>query len=170
MPDNIPSQTRPNPAHESVTEKLIRCEMVHPNGKGSTRFISLELFLLWAHMMRTRHNMECKEYSISLWVPADEYQKKSGIFSHSGNIEQVNRFDFLLFDATYNYPYQATRFVLESDSERFKQAMSSHIPQELQLDGRLEIEKTPGYCIAKDSVNNGDHIVLGLFSGLHDIY
>lgn len=169
MPTN-PAQANMPHSRGTETEKLIRCEVMHPNGKASIRFITLDVFLLWAYMMRTRHNMECKTYSISLWIPADEFERKSGIFSHSGQVEAVNRFDFSLFDATYNYPYRATRFVLDSDSARFRQAMFEHIPEEFRASERLEIEKTPGFCIEKESVAEANHLVVGLFSGLNDIY
>lgn len=164
------SQAKPIHSHEAETQKLVRCEMRHPNGHISVRFTSLEVFLLWAHMMRTRHNMECRDYAISLWIPADEFENKSRVFAHSGNIEQVNRFDFSLFDTTYNYAYRATRFVLASDSERFKEAMSSHLPRELQANDRFTMEKVPGYCIEKEKATQDNQLVLGLVSGLNDIY
>lgn len=169
---SINSLSRINPVshHEAETQKLIRCEIAHPNGTASIRFIALDVFLLWAHMMRTRHNMECKEYSISLWLPADEFENKSGIFTHSGNIEPVNRINFSLFDDTYHYTYRASRFVLDNDSGRFKEAMYSHMPLQLRTSNRLDVEETPGYCIGRETVSNGDHLVLGLFSGLSDIY
>jgi hypothetical protein len=170
MPEHSPTTVNLTNPHKAETQKLIRCEMLHANGKASLRFVALDVFLLWAYMMRTRHNMECREYSISLWVPADEFESKSGIFSHSGTIEEVCRFDFSLFDATYNYPYHATRFVLDSDSGRFQQAMLEHIPQEFRTNERLEIEKTKGYCIKKETASESKQLVVGLFSGLNDIY
>lgn len=170
MPSSSLPRSIPSSAQEPVTQKLVRCEMRHPNGKASTRFTSLDVFLLWAHMMRTRHNMECKEFSICLWLPAEEFENKAGVFSHSGKLEKVNRFDFSLLDDTYNYTYRATRYVLDSDSARFRQAMLSHTPQELSVNGRLEVAHTPGYCIEKETATNGDQLVLGLFSGLDDIY
>ena len=170
MPSSNLSRTPAMNTQDAGTEKLIRCEMLHPNGKPSVRFTSLEVFLLWAHMMRTRHNMECKGYSISLWLDAGQFESKAGVFAHSGKIEQVNRFDFSLFDSKYNYPYRATRYVLDSDSARFKQAMISHIPEDLRASGRFELEKTSGYCVEKETVTEGDELVLGLFSNLNDIY
>lgn len=170
MPANSLSQSNAITPYEAETQKLIRCEIMHPNGSASIRFISLDVFLLWAHMMRTRHNLECREYSICLWLPADEFERKSGIFAHSGNIEKVNRISYSLFDDTNHYTYRASRFVLDNDSARFKKAMYSNIPQELQSSDRLEVEENSGYCVGKESVSSGDNLVLGLFNGLNDIY
>lgn len=168
MPINSLPLTPQTTSHEAETQKLVRCEIVHPNGSASIRFISLDVFLLWAHMMRTRHNMECKEYAISLWLPSNQFESKSGVFTHSGNIEQVNRIDFSLFDDTYHYTYRASRFVPNSDSGRFREAMFSHIPVQIRTSDRLTVEEIPGYCIEREAVS--DDLVLGLFSGLSDIY
>jgi hypothetical protein len=170
MPANSQTALNLTNTHKAETQKLIRCEMLHVNGKTSTRFVALDVFLLWAHMMRARHNMECRDYSICLWVPAREFESISGVFSHSGKVEEVNRFDFSLLDTTYNYPYRATRFVPDSESARFKQAMLEHTPQEFQSKEHLDIEKTPGYCIVKETLSDANRLVVGLFSGLSDIY
>lgn len=151
-------------------QKLIRCQMVGPKGEQGVRFVALEHFSLWEHMMRTRHGLECRDYSVGLWIPADEYERKAHIYSHSGTIEAVGRFNFSIFDDTYHYTYTASRFVPDTDAEHFRQAILAHIPEDVRLSSRFDLEAVPGYCIEKENVTDRNSLVLGLYHGLHDIY
>jgi hypothetical protein len=151
-------------------QKLIRCHMVGPKGSQGVRFVALEYFSLWEHMMRTRHGLECTDYSVGLWIPADEFERKAHIYSHSGTVEAVARFNFSIFDDTYHYTYAASRFVPDADTEHFRQVMLAHIPDDIRRSSRFSLEAIPGYCIEKANVTNRDSLVLGLYHGLHDIY
>ncbi|MEW6647659.1 MAG: hypothetical protein AB1450_10700 [Pseudomonadota bacterium] len=162
--------TQHNAGDNNEFQKLIRCNMVGPHGEKSVRFVALEHFSLWEHMMRSRHGFECSDYSIGLWLPADEFERKAHIYSHSGNVEAVGRFNFSIFDPTYHYTYTASRFVPDADAERFRQAMLEHIPEEVRRSNRFDLEAIPGYCIEKDNVANRSSLVLDLYHGLHDIY
>lgn len=158
------------PGENTDFQKLIRCQMVGAKGEQGIRFVALEHFSLWEHMMRTRHGFECRDYSVGLWLPADEFERKAHIYSHSGMVEAVGRFNFSIFDATYHYTYTASRFVLDSDAERFRQAMLAHIPEDIRLSSRFDLEAIPGYCIEKKNTTDRDSLVLGLYHSLHDIY
>jgi hypothetical protein len=151
-------------------QKLIRCRMTSAKGEQGVRFVALEYFSLWEHMMRTRHGLECLDYSVGLWIPAEEFDRKAHIYSHSGAVEAVGRFNFSIFDDTYHYTYTASRFVPDADAERFRQTMLAHIPDDIRLSSRFDLQAVPGYCIEKENVSSRDSLVLGLYHGLHDIY
>ncbi len=151
-------------------QKLIRCNVVGPHGENGVRFVALECFSLWEHMMRTRHAFECRSYSVCLWVPADEFELKAAVFSHGGTVEAVGRFNFSIFDDTYHYTYTASRYVPDVDAERFRQAMLAHIPEDIRRSNRFDLEAVPGYCVEKENVASRDSLVLDLYHGLHDIY
>lgn len=151
-------------------QKLVRCDIATRHGEKGVRFIALEHFSLWEHMMRTRHGSECKDYSISLWMPATEFERKASLYEHSGTIEAVSRFNFELFDDVYHYTYVASRFVLDADVERFRDVMLSHVPRDIRESDRFSYEVTPGYCIEKDNVSRRDSLVLGIFNKFQGAY
>jgi len=163
----MPQQTT---ADTTDFQKLIRCRLIGPDGDQGVRFVALESFSLWEHMMRTRHAMECSDYSVGLWIPADEFARKEHIYSHAGTVEAVGRFNFSIFDPTYHYTYTASRFVPDADAQRFRQAILGHIPEDIRLSSRFDLEAIPGYCVEKENVTSRDSLVLGLYHGLHDIY
>ena len=151
-------------------QKLIRCDISTRHGEQDVRFVALECFSLWEHMMRTRHGSECTDYSVSLWIPASEFERQPHVYLHSGNVESVRRFNFNLFDDAYHYTYTASRFVLDEDTERFKNVMLSHVPPEMLESDRFSYEEIPGYCIEKDNVLKRDNLVLGIFNKFHSSY
>lgn len=151
-------------------QKLIRCKVGGPQGENGVRFVALECFSLWEHMMRTRHGFMCSDYSVGLWVPAEEFERRAAVFSHGGTVEAVGRFNFSIFDDTYHYTYTASRYVPDADAEQFRQAMLAHIPEDIRRSNRFDLEAVPGYCIEKENVASRDSLVLGLYHGLHDIY
>ncbi len=151
-------------------QKLIRCTLVTRHGEKDVRFVALEYFPLWEHMMRTRHGSECIDYSVSLWLPTTEFERQPHLYEHCGNIESVRRFNFELFDDAYHYTYTTSRFVPNGDAERFKKAMLSHVPPDILESDRFSYEEIPGFCIEKDSTAKRDSLVLGIFNKFHDNY
>lgn len=151
-------------------QKLIRCDTSDRHGEKGIRFVMLEQFSLWEYMMRTRHGIECRDYTICLWIPADEFKRKANLYEHCGNIETVTRFNFHLFDDVYHYIYTASRFVLEVDMERFRELMLSHVPDEIRESDRFSYDILPGVCIEKDNVQRRESIVLGIFNKFHTLY
>ena len=151
-------------------QKLIRCNVVGPDGDHGTRYTELEDFALWEYMMRNRHQLECRDHTICLWMPADEFERQRSLYEHSGNVEQVDRFDFAVFDELNHYTYTASRFVPHQERDRFRTVMLGHIPPDIRQSDRFELSVTAGYSIEKAEASSADHLVLGLYYRFHDIY
>ena len=151
-------------------QKLIRCRMVNREGETSVRYVTLEYFLLWEYMMQTRHGFSFEEYSLCMWLSADEFEKNAELYSHSGEVEDVNRFDIEIFDDKYHYTYNVSRFVREQEVEEFNQIVLSHVPEDVRESDRFSMTIIPGYCIVKENAPDRERFVLGLYGGLHDLY
>lgn len=166
-------QIRQHPEPDSTLnefQKLVRCDMSTHHGEKDVRFVALEYFTLWEHMMRTRHGREFRDYSISLWIPDAEFERQPHLYEHCGNIEPVRRFNFNLFDDAYCYTYTSSRFVLDEDAERFIKVMMSHLQPHVLASDRFSYETLSGYCIGKENVSNRDSLVLGIFNKFHNMY
>lgn len=56
-----------------ATQKLVRCEIRRPGSEEpSVRFVPLEIYGLWEHLMRTKHQFEVSSNISSLWIDVDE--------------------------------------------------------------------------------------------------
>ena len=105
-----------------------------------------------------------------MWISADEFEKNAEVYSHSGEVEEVNRFDIEIFDDTYHYTYNVARFVREQEVEEFNQIVLSHVPEDVRESDRFSMTIIPGYCIVKENAPDRERFVLGLYGGLHDLY
>lgn len=151
-------------------QKLIRCRMVNREGKTSIRYVTLEYFLLWEYMMQHRHGFTFEEYSLGMWIPEDEFEQKADLYSHSGEVERVKRFNIAIYDDNYHYTYSVARYVRESEADAFREVVLSHVPADVRDSDRFEMGVVDGYCIVKDKAPERERFVLGLYGGLHDIY
>lgn len=158
------------PAEGSSFQKLIRCRMVNQQGETSIRYVTLEYFLLWEYMMQQRHGFIFEEYSLCMWISAEEFERKAELYSHSGELEQVNRFNVEIFDDNYHYTYSVARFVRTDETEEFNQIVLAHVPEAVRSSDRFSMEVIPGYCIVKENAPDRERFVLGLYGGLHDLY
>lgn len=158
------------PASESDFQKLIRCRMVNREGETSIRYVTLEYFLLWEYMMQTRHGFRFEEYSLCMWVSEEKFEQQPELYSHSGELEAVSRFNIEIYDENYHYTYNVSRFVREDEAEAFNNIVLTHIPEEVRDSERFEMTVMPGYCIVKENAPDRERFVLGLYGGLHDLY
>ena len=57
-----------------ASQKLVRCEIRREDvtGAPTVRYVPLEIFGLWEHLMRTRHRFEVTRTVASLWIDVDE--------------------------------------------------------------------------------------------------
>ena len=56
-----------------ATQKLVRCEIRRAESDASSvRFVPLEIYGLWEHLMRTKHQFEVTSNISSLWIDVDE--------------------------------------------------------------------------------------------------
>jgi len=155
---------------DNAFQKLIRCRMVNREKETSIRYVTLEYFLLWEYMMQTRHGFTFEEYSLCMWVSEEEFEKKPDLYSHSGELEAVNRFNIEIYDENYHYTYHVARFVRENETDDFKDIVLTHVPAEVRGSDRFQMSVVPGYCIVKDKAADKERFVLGLYGGLHDLY
>ncbi|MCW8959779.1 MAG: hypothetical protein OQL05_04480 [Gammaproteobacteria bacterium] len=157
-------------AGDNGFQKLIRCRMVNREGQSSIRYVTLEYFLLWEYMMQHRHGFSFEEYSLGMWVPEEEFEHKPDLYSHSGEVERVNRFNIAIYDENYHYTYCVARYVRDSESDAFNEVVLSHVPADVRNSDRFSMEQIGGYCIVRDKAPDRERFVLGLYGGLHDLY
>lgn len=158
------------PSESGGFQKLIRCRMVNREGDTSIRYVTLEYFLLWEYMMQHRHGFNFKEYSLGMWIPAEEFEAKADLYSHSGEVERVNRYNISIYDDNYHYTYTVARFVRENESDAFNEVVLLHVPEEIRDSEYFEMKRVEGYCIVKHKAPVRERLVLGLHGGLHDHY
>lgn len=135
---------------ENETVKLIRCYVKNQNDEKSLRYIDMESYNLWQHIMISKHGFEICDKALCLWVNEAEFLKKQMIYVSAGEIEEVTRVFLSIHDIKYGYCYRSDRFILTDDLESVKETIVSHIGEEIKQSGNFHVQEVHGYCIIKE--------------------
>lgn len=127
------------------SHKLIHCKVANQEGTSSTRLIEIEVFKMWEHLLRTRHQMQVSEPQLCLWLSDTAYDDNAEIFDHAGEVKKVDLIEVHIFDVEYGFTHTIERYSLADETEQVVLTISSHIPE--ALDGQYDLEVVPGYII-----------------------
>jgi hypothetical protein len=106
------------------SEKLIRCEIERADGSGrGVRYVPLEIFGLWEHLMATRHGFRVCERSASVWVEVDEGRAPGQARSRGDRVTELCLF---VFDAREGMLHRTCRYAPTEDLERVRQVLLDH--------------------------------------------
>ena len=144
------------------TEKLIRCNVTTKNNEPSVRFIELNNFRLWEHLMISKHAASISDAMLCLWMNNEEYADNENIYSRAGNTEPVNRIVVDIFDEEYGFSNTVTRFVRAAETETVKKILKSHIPDIVSDSELSQIEVYEGHTVEQILHNPKRPMILGL--------
>jgi hypothetical protein len=147
--------------------KLIRCTVTNHLGEESVRHVFLDEFLLWEHLMISKHGAAIDDVSLGLWVSDDEFSRRQNIYQHAGDLEKVDRIVVDLFDAEYGFSNTVTRFVLSEECEQVREIILSHIPLDRRRAEFCQISVLSGICVRKFQHFPGREITLGMYEQSH---
>jgi hypothetical protein len=144
------------------TEKLIRCSVVTDNKKPTVRFIELNSFRLWEHLMISKHKASISDAMLCLWMNSDEFADNENIYSYADKTEPVNRIVVELFDEEYGFSNTVTRFVRAPETEVVIKILKSHIPDAVSNSELSQIQVYEGHTVEQATHNAKRPMILGL--------
>jgi hypothetical protein len=106
------------------SEKLLRCEIARPDGSGGgVRYVPLEMFGLWEHLLTSRHGFRIRSRTASVWVEIEEGGAGAGVRSP---VEKVTELCLFVFDAGDGMLHRICRFVPTAELESVRQILLRH--------------------------------------------
>ncbi|MFH1220806.1 MAG: hypothetical protein V1694_10190 [Candidatus Eisenbacteria bacterium] len=132
-------------------EKIVRCKVRRPdagNLQESVRFVPLEVFHLWKHLMTGKHNFTVAEESVSIWFDIDG---DPNVSYSDANYEKVLRFSMLIYSEKDGMYHKITRYFPSGGYAEIKPRILSHYAQYFdspQFPPR--IEETCGVWLKRD--------------------
>ncbi|OGQ96354.1 MAG: hypothetical protein A2521_09015 [Deltaproteobacteria bacterium RIFOXYD12_FULL_57_12] len=144
------------------SQKLVKCVLLNKNKQPATRFVELESYKLWSYMICSKHGFEIQDIYLALWVTSEEFARKQMLYTHSGQVEKMNRIAMMLYDDANNFALTMNRYVLEPETELLKKVLTSHVRDELVINNSFEMRVVTGVCISNQK--KLDKILLGLTS------
>lgn len=142
--------------------KLIRCNVTNHLGERSVRHVFLDEFLLWEHLMVSKHGATISDIFRCLWVSDGEFSRHENIYQHAGNLEKVNRIVVELFDTEHGFSNTIARFVKHEECDRVREIILSHIPANRRTAGHCQVSVDGGTCVRKFRHFPDREIMLGM--------
>jgi hypothetical protein len=131
------------------SQKLLRCH-IRPrggSGKGSERFIPLEIFGLWEFLMTQRHDFEVVSPSASLWLDMEDSPEAAYSDHQFERVTEVTAFVYSGRDDMFT---RARRYFATSECDRLKSIFLAHYRDE---GARLQtqVRERPGIWLHREA-------------------
>jgi len=131
------------------SQKLVRCELRRKgSGSAQVRFVPLEIYGLWEHLMATKHRFEVITPRASLWLDMEDSPDAAYAQSQYERVTEVTAFVYSDRDEMFT---RARRYFPSDEAGQLKQIFLSHYQAG---EGRIQtqVHERPGIWIHRDKV------------------
>ena len=132
------------------SQKIMRCEIrrVGSKGPGSERFVPLEIFGLWEHLMTHKHSFEVLNGRASLWLDMEDSPDSAYGEARFERVTEVTAFVYSERDGMFT---RARRYFASDRCEELKRIFLSHYESPR---GRMQthLRERPGVFLHRESV------------------
>ena len=133
---------------------LVRCQVRNRDDELSLRFVEHSLFRLWQYMMANKHDILVHDASVCLWLPEAELQAQPELFQRAGEVDEVQRISFAIYDKETGFCSTLQRFVAAADATRVQELLLRRIPSEAKRTGDFAMELESGYTVLREGAND----------------
>jgi hypothetical protein len=131
------------------SQKIMRCEIRRVDGGGPTseRFVPLEIFGLWEHLMTHKHNFEVLKARASLWLDLEDSPDSACGDARLERVTEVTAFVYSERDGMFT---RARRYFASDRCEELKRIFLSHYES---TDGRIQthLRERPGVFLHREN-------------------
>ena len=129
--------------------KLMRCELRKKGarGAGSIRYVPLEIFGLWEHLMSSKHDFDVSTPRASLWLDMEDQPEAAYGESQYERVTEVTAFVYSERDEMFT---RARRYFRAEESESLKRIFLSHYdkgPGSIQP----QVREKPGIWLVREA-------------------
>ncbi|MCC6350638.1 MAG: hypothetical protein IT347_13715 [Candidatus Eisenbacteria bacterium] len=131
------------------SQKLVRCELIRKDtGNAQVRFVPLEIFGLWEHLMKSRHAFEVVRPRASLWLDMEDSPDAAYSANQYERVTEVTAFIYSEHDEMFT---RARRYFPSGEAEDLKEIFLSHYASP---EGRIQtqVHERPGIWIHREAV------------------
>lgn len=106
------------------SQKLVRCELRRKGAaEGQVRFVPLEIFGLWEHLMCSKHQFEVARPKASLWLDMEDAPDAAYSMDQYERVTEVTAFVYSDRDEMFT---RARRYFPSDEAEHLKKIFLSH--------------------------------------------
>ncbi len=106
------------------SQKLVRCELRRKGAaSGQVRFVPLEIFGLWEHLMSSKHQFEVSTPRASLWLDMEDSPDAAYSVEQYERVTEVTAFVYSERDQMFT---RARRYFPSDEADSLKRIFLSH--------------------------------------------
>jgi len=131
------------------SQKLVRCELRRKDSaQTQVRFVPLEIYGLWEHLMSSKHRFEVVTPKASLWLDMEDSPDAAYTQNQFERVTEVTAYVYSERDEMFT---RARRYFPESETEMLKGIFLSHYSNG---EGRIQtqVHERAGIWIHRDRV------------------
>ena len=130
------------------SQKLIRCELRKRGSKGApqVRYVPIEIYGLWEHLMVSRHDFEVTAPRASLWLDMEDSPEAAYSQDQFERVTEVTAFVYSDRDEMFT---RQRRYFPSSEAADLKRIFLAHYSQD---EGRIQtqLHERPGIWIVRE--------------------
>jgi hypothetical protein len=107
------------------SQKIVRCQLRRAGsaGPGQLRYVPLEIFGLWEHLMATKHSFEVVEPRASLWLDMEDSPEAAYSQDQYDRVTEVTAYVYSRRDDMFT---RARRYFHTEEADLLKPIFLSH--------------------------------------------
>ena len=132
------------------SQKIVRCQLrrVGTAGPGQVRYVPLEIFGLWEHLMATKHGFEVLDPRASLWLDMEDSPEAAYNQNQYDRVTEVTAFVYSHRDDMFT---RARRYFHSDEVETLKRIFLSHYSGETSRI-QTQVHERTGIWIVREAI------------------
>jgi len=132
------------------SKKIVRCHLrrAGSGAPGQVRFVPLEIFGLWEHLMATRHGFEVADPRASLWLDMDDSPEAAYSQNQYDRVTEVSAYVYSERDDMFT---RARRYFPTDEAESLKRIFLSHYQGE-ESRIQTQVHERSGIWIVREAI------------------
>ena len=132
------------------SQKIVRCQLRRAGsaGPGQARYVPLEIFGLWEHLMRSRHGFEVLEPHASLWLDMEDSPEAAYSQNQYDRVTEVSAYVYSERDDMFT---RARRYFRTDEADSLKRIFLSHYQGE-ESRIQTQVHERNGIWIVREAI------------------
>ena len=132
------------------SHKIVRCQLRRKGSAelGQVRYVPLEIFGLWEHLMTSKHGFEVLDPRASLWLDMEDSPEAAYSENHYDRVTQVTAFVYSQRDDMFT---RARRYFHSDEADSLKRIFLSHYTGE-ESRIQTQVHERTGIWIVREAI------------------
>jgi len=132
------------------SKKIVRCHLRRAGSKeqGQVRFVPLEIFGLWEHLMSTKHGFEVVSPQASLWLDMEDSPEAAYSQNQYDRVTEVSAYVYSERDDMFT---RARRYFPSDEADSLKRIFLSHYQGE-ESRIQTQVHERSGIWIVREAI------------------